>query len=66
MPFDLKNAPLEFQNIRNDIFYPYSDFVIVYIDDVLIFLNNIDQYFKHLKILKDVIKEMIWYYQPPK
>ena len=52
----LKNGPSEFQNIMNDIFYPYSDFSIVYIDNVLIFSNNINQHFKHLKILKDVIK----------
>ena len=47
MPFDLKNAPLEFQRIMNDIFNPYSEFCIVYIDDVLIFSNSIE---KHLNI----------------
>ena len=30
MSFRLKNAYLEFQNIMNDIFYPYSDFSIIY------------------------------------
>ena len=39
MPFDLKNAPLEFQNIMNDIFNNYTRFSIVYIHDVLIFSN---------------------------
>jgi len=33
MPFGLKNAPSEFQNIMNDIFAPYISFIIVYIDD---------------------------------
>jgi hypothetical protein len=42
MPFGLKNAPSEFQNIMNDIFTPYTSFSIVYIDDVLIFSNSID------------------------
>ena len=37
IPFGLKNAPLEFQNIMNDIFNDYTRFSIVYIDDVLIF-----------------------------
>ena len=37
MPFGLKKAPLEFQNIMNDIFTPYTNFIIVYIDDVLVF-----------------------------
>ena len=37
MPLGLKNAPSEFQNIMTDIFTPFTDFSIVYIDDVLIF-----------------------------
>jgi hypothetical protein len=48
MPFGLKNAPSEFQNIMNDIFTPYTSFSIVYIDDDLIFSNSIDQHWKHL------------------
>jgi hypothetical protein len=43
MPFGLKNAPSEFQNIMNDIFNPFSHFTIVYIDDVLIFSKSIDE-----------------------
>ncbi|GAV81779.1 RVT_1 domain-containing protein [Cephalotus follicularis] len=43
MPFNLKNAPSEFQNIMNDIFNPFSSLTIVYIDDILIFLNYIEQ-----------------------
>nr|XP_016491083.1 PREDICTED: RNA-directed DNA polymerase homolog [Nicotiana tabacum] len=37
MPFGLKNASSEFQNIMNSIFNDYSHMSIVYIDDVLIF-----------------------------
>ena len=50
MPFGLKNAPSEFQNIMNDIFNPFSSHAIVYIDDVLIFQNpwtNIGNTFEH-------------------
>ena len=36
MPFGLKNALFEFQNMMNDIFNDYTRFSIVYIDDVLI------------------------------
>ena len=53
--FELKILLLNF-SIMNDIFYPYSDFSIVYIDDTLIYSINIDQHFKHLRILKDVVK----------
>jgi len=49
MAFGLKNAPSEFQNIMNDIFTPYTSFIIVYIDDVLVFSKSIDQHFKHLQ-----------------
>jgi len=48
MPFQLKNAPSECQNIMNDISNPYTSFIVVYVDDVLVFSNSIDQHFKHL------------------
>jgi len=54
MPFGLKNAPSEFQNIMNDIIIPISNFAIVYIDDVLIFSKSLDQHFKHLNIFYDL------------
>ena len=44
MPFGLKNAPSEFQNIMNDIFNPFIHFTIVYIDDVLVYSNSIDEH----------------------
>ena len=57
MPFGLKNAPSEFQNIMNDIFTHFTDFSIVYIDDVLIFSKSIDHHWKHLDIFVKVIKQ---------
>jgi len=56
MPFGLKNAPSEFQNIMNDIFTPYTTFIIVYINDVLVFSITIDEHFKHLQIFILVIE----------
>ena len=44
MPFGLKNAPSEFQNIMNNIFNPFSHFTIVYIDDVLVYSSSINEY----------------------
>ena len=55
MPFGLKNAPSEFQHIMNDIFNPFTEFTLSYIDDVLIFSSSIDQHVKHLNIFKNVI-----------
>ena len=57
MPFGLKNAPSEFQNMMNDIFNYYTKFSIVYIDDVLIFLNSIEKHFKHLKNFQKIVRE---------
>ena len=57
MPFGLKNAHLEFQNIINDIFNNYTRFSIVYIDDVLIFSNLIEEHFQHIKIFQKLVRE---------
>ena len=57
MPFGLKNAHSEFQNMMNDIFNDYNKFSIIYIDDVLLFSNSIEEHFKHLKIFQKIVKE---------
>lgn len=56
MPFGLKNDLFEFLNIMNDIFNPYYTFTIVYIDDVLVYSNSLEQHFKHLNIILKVVK----------
>jgi len=56
MPFGLKNAQSEFQNIMNDILSPLSMYSIVYIDDVLIFSKFIEEYWKHLNSFLEIIK----------
>ena len=57
MSFGLENAILEFHNIMNGIFNDYTTFFIVYIDDVLIFSNSIEEHFQHLRIFQKIIKE---------
>jgi hypothetical protein len=56
MHFGLKNTPSEFQNIMNDIFNPFSHFIVVYIDDILIFSKSIEKHWKHLNSFLDTIK----------
>lgn len=56
MPFGLKNALSEFQNIMNSMFNDYSYMSIVYIDAVLIVSENIDSHFKHLNTFFKIVK----------
>ena len=56
MPFGLKNAPSELQNIMNEIFNQFFDFIIVYIDDVLVYSTSIEGHWKHLNKFIETVK----------
>ena len=56
MPFGLKNAPSEFHNIMNEIFNQSSNFIIICIDDVLVYSNSIERHWKHLNKLVQTVK----------
>ncbi|XP_004309790.1 PREDICTED: enzymatic polyprotein-like [Fragaria vesca subsp. vesca] len=49
MPFGLKQASSIFQKKMDNIFKPYSDFCIVYIDDILVFSRTMNEHLKHLE-----------------
>jgi len=50
MPFGLTNALASFQRFMNNIFSDMLDvFALIYLDDILIFSDNIDQHRKHIK-----------------
>ncbi|QZH55167.1 replicase [chicory mosaic cavemovirus] len=57
LPFGYHNAPSIFQKFMDIIFRRYYEFIIVYIDDILIFSNNINEHKYHLKIFKEIVKE---------
>ena len=58
MPFGLKNVPSKFLNIMNSIFYHISHISIAYIDDLLIFSEDIDSHLKHLNIFLKLLSTM--------
>jgi hypothetical protein len=52
MPFGLTNAPAVFQHLMNDIFREYMDeFVVVYLDDILIFSKDQETHNKHVRLV---------------
>lgn len=67
MPFGLCNAPATFQHLMNDILRPFLDrFVIVYLDDILIYSATAEQHEKDLRIVLDKLKEHQLYASPGK
>ncbi|KAK1646343.1 hypothetical protein QYE76_064148 [Lolium multiflorum] len=64
VPFGLTNAPAIFMNLMNKIFMPYLDkFVIVFIDDILIYSKDKAEHAEHLRIVLQTLREHQLYAQ---
>ncbi|GKB65368.1 putative reverse transcriptase domain-containing protein [Tanacetum coccineum] len=67
MPFSLTNAPAVFMDLINRVCKPYLDkFIIVFIDDILIYSKNKQEHEEHLKIILELLKRrscLAGYYQ---
>jgi len=58
MPFGISNAPGVFMEYMNIIFHPFLDrFVVVFIDDILVYSKSEEEHAEHLRIVLRVLKE---------
>ena len=58
IPFGLTNAPAVFMDLMHRIFKPYLDqFVVVFIDDILVYSKTLEDHEKHLRIVLQTLKE---------
>ncbi|GJV29029.1 putative reverse transcriptase domain-containing protein [Tanacetum coccineum] len=57
MPFGLTNAPAVFMDVMNRVYKPYLDkFMIIFIDDILIYSKSEEEHAKHIKLILELLK----------
>ena len=52
LPFGLTNGPATYQRYINEVLFDYlDDFCTVYLDNILIYSNNILEHKRHIKLV---------------
>ena len=58
LPFGLTNASAAFMDLMNRVFKPYLDrFMIIFIDDILIYSKSQAEHEQHLRIILQTLRE---------
>ena len=58
MSFGLTNAPAYFMNMMNKVFMEFLDkFIVVFIDDILVYSKNEEEYKEHLRLVLGKLRE---------
>ena len=59
MPFGAPNAPSEFMRLMADVLFEHIDkgYCIVFIDDILVFSRNAEDYEQHVRAVMDTIRK---------
>ena len=58
MSFGMTNAPTIFMHLMNIVFQPYLDsFVIVFIDDILVYSRSREDHEQHLRTVLQILRE---------
>ncbi|GJT33682.1 putative reverse transcriptase domain-containing protein [Tanacetum coccineum] len=58
MPFGLTNAPAVFMDLMNRVFHEFLDkFVIVFIDDILVFSKSKEEHEEHLRTVLQILRQ---------
>ena len=67
MPFGLTNTPATFCTMMNQVLRDFIDqFVVVYLDDIVIYSNTLQDHLRHLRLVLTRLREHELYAKPSK